>query len=100
MRQLDHPNIVRLREVFFGRRELYLIMDLCTGGELFDLVNLSNDHRTEQCATRFLNEMFSAVRYLHKNGVVHRDLKLENWLFESHSGLNLKLIDFGLAKHF
>ena len=100
MRQLDHPNIVRLREVFFGCRKIYLIMDICTGGELFDLVNMSSDHRTEHCATRFMTEMFSAVQYLHEHGVVHRDLKLENWLFEHHTGSHLKLIDFGLAKHF
>lgn len=100
MRKLDHPNIVRLREVFFGCRKIYLVMDICTGGELFDLVNMSSEHRTEQCATRFMTEMFSAVQYLHEHGVVHRDLKLENWLFEHHAGSHLKLIDFGLAKHF
>lgn len=100
MRQLDHPNILRLREVFFGRRKIYLIMDLCNGGELFELVNTSIEHRTEACATRFMAEMFSAVQYLHNNGVVHRDLKLENWLFENEPGSHLKLIDFGLARHF
>ena len=100
MRQLDHPNIVRLREVFFGCRKIYLVMDICTGGELFDLVNMSSEYRTEHCATRFMTEMFSAVQYLHEHGVVHRDLKLENWLFEHHTGSHLKLIDFGLAKHF
>lgn len=100
MRQLDHPNVLRLREVFFGRRKIYLIMDLCTGGELFELVNTSIEHRSEQYATRFMGEMFSAVQYLHDNGVVHRDLKLENWLFEHRAGSHLKLIDFGLARHF
>lgn len=100
MRQLDHPNVLRLREVFFGHRRIYLIMDLCKGGELFELVNASSEHRTEQCAIRFLTQMFSAVQYLHINGVMHRDLKLENWLFEQRSGSHLKLIDFGLACHF
>jgi len=100
MRQLDHPNVLRLREVFFGRRKMCLIMDLCTGGELFELVNTSIEHRSESHATRFLAEMLSAVKYLHENGVVHRDLKLENWLFERHAGSHLKLIDFGLARHF
>jgi calcium-dependent protein kinase len=100
MRQLDHPNVLRLREVFFGRRKIYLIMDLCTGGELFELVNTSIEHRSEKCATCFMAEMLSAVQYLHDNGVVHRDLKLENWLFEHRAGSHLKLIDFGLARHF
>mmetsp|Transcript_32023 Transcript_32023/g.96336 ORF Transcript_32023/g.96336 Transcript_32023/m.96336 type:complete len:662 (+) Transcript_32023:689-2674(+) len=99
MRQLDHPNIVRLREVFFAHRKIFLVMELCTGGELFDLVNTSIEHRTEQFATQSLTQMFSAVRYLHGNGVIHRDLKLENWLFESRASSHLKLIDFGLAKH-
>jgi calcium-dependent protein kinase len=100
MRQLDHPNVLRLREVFFGQRKMCLVMDLCTGGELFELVNTSIEHRSEGHATRFLSEMLSAVKYLHENGVVHRDLKLENWLFERHAGSHLKLIDFGLARHF
>mmetsp|Transcript_31782 Transcript_31782/g.98171 ORF Transcript_31782/g.98171 Transcript_31782/m.98171 type:complete len:387 (-) Transcript_31782:854-2014(-) len=99
MRQLDHPNILRLREVFFARSRIYLIVDLCTGGELFQLVNTSIEHRSEHHATRLVAEMFSAIQYLHNKGIIHRDLKLENWLFQHRAGYDLRLIDFGLAKH-
>ena len=75
MRGLDHPHIVRLREVFYGKRKIYLIMDLCTGGELFELVNTPGDHRTEAHAARFVVQMLSAIKYMHAQGIVHRDLE-------------------------
>ena len=102
MKEVDHPNIVKLREVFFGSRTVYLVMDLCQGGELFE--ELTNFHKKgfdEARTARVLQDMLSAVSYLHHHGIVHRDLKLENFLFETKStDSNLKLIDFGLSKHF
>ncbi len=102
MKEVDHPNIVKLREVFFGSRTVYLVMDLCKGGELFE--ELTDRHKKgfdEPHAAKILQDMLSAVSYLHHHGIVHRDLKLENFLFETKSvDANLKLIDFGLSKHF
>ena len=102
MKEVDHPNVVKLKEVFFGSRTVYLVMDLCQGGELFD--ELTKAHKKgfdEPHAARILQDMLSAVSYLHHHGIVHRDLKLENFLFETKSvDSNLKLIDFGLSKHF
>lgn len=102
MCQLDHPNIVRLEEVYESLNEIYLVMELCTGGELFDRLDEQPDyHYTEQDCARLVKQMLNAVRYLHSKGIVHRDLKLENFLFQSiESDSDLKMIDFGLSKHF
>jgi calcium-dependent protein kinase len=102
MREMDHPHIVRLREVFYTKRQLYAVMDLCTGGELFNLVTENpGDCASEAQIAQTVRRMLGAISYMHQHGIVHRDLKLENWLLESPDDLNsIKLIDFGLSKHF
>ncbi|CAN0139028.1 unnamed protein product, partial [Phaeothamnion confervicola] len=107
MREIDHPHIVRLREVFYSKRFIYLVMDLMAGGELYQLVTASpGDCATEPEIVKMVTDMLSAVRFMHARGWVHRDLKLENWLLEEPPGddgskvSSLKLIDFGLSKHF
>jgi calcium-dependent protein kinase len=102
MCQLDHPNIVRLEEVYESRSEIYLVQELCLGGELFDRLDEQPDyHYTERQCARIIKQLLSAVRYIHSKGIVHRDLKLENFLFSTTSpDSELKLIDFGLSKHF
>jgi calcium-dependent protein kinase len=102
MCQLDHPNIVRLEEVYESHSEIYLVQELCHGGELFDRLDEQPDyHYTEGECARLVKQMLSAVRYLHSKGIIHRDLKLENFLFSSKAqDSELKMIDFGLSKHF
>lgn len=104
MKEVDHPNIIKLRGVFFGQRTVCLVMELCKGGELFDQLTGQTGNKkgfAEIHGARMLQDMLSAILYLHNHGIVHRDLKLENFLFED-KGTNspLKLIDFGLSKHF
>jgi len=78
MCQLDHPNIVRLEEVYESQSEIYLVQELCLGGELFDRLDEQPDyHYTEAECARLVKQMLSAVRYLHSRGIIHRDLKLE-----------------------
>lgn len=98
MKQVDHPNIVKLYESFEDEKYVYLIMELCEGGELFDkLLDMGN--LCESDATVLFKQMSSAVAYLHSNQIAHRDLKPENFLFGIDSDFHsLKLIDFGLAK--
>lgn len=102
MCQLDHPNIVRLEEVYESHNEIYLVQELCLGGELFDRLDEQPDyHYTEAQCARLVKQMLSAVRYIHSKGIIHRDLKLENFLFSNKEpGSELKMIDFGLSKHF
>ena len=104
MKALDHPNIIKLRGVFFGRRTVSLVMDLCQGGELFDHLtgNKQNKKGFPECyVARLVRFMISSVAYLHSQGIMHRDLKLENFLFLTREpSSSLCLIDFGLSKHY
>jgi calcium-dependent protein kinase len=102
MAQLDHPHIIRLHECFEDKKSIRLILELCTGGELLDRLHAQPAHKyTEQVACNYIHTMLSAIAYLHDHNIVHRDLKLENFLFESPSSdSQLKLIDFGLSQYF
>eukprot|EP00918_Siedleckia_nematoides_P054212 GHVU01118360.1.p1 GENE.GHVU01118360.1~~GHVU01118360.1.p1 ORF type:complete len:416 (-),score=70.05 GHVU01118360.1:1079-2326(-) len=95
---IDHPNISRLVEVWEDAINAYMVMEVCTGGELYD--RLLQKHRyTEGDVQTLTLQMLRAIHYLHANNIVHRDLKLENWLFASaDDDAPLKLIDFGLSK--
>lgn len=99
MKVMDHPNIIKLYETFEDRRHLYLVMELCTGGELFDKI-IEAGHFREMDAAVVVSHILHAIFYMHKNGVCHRDLKPENFLFLSKDPIDqnqLKLIDFGLS---
>jgi len=102
MCQLDHPNIVRLEEVYESHNEIYLVMEICHGGELFAQLEEQPDyHYTEKKAARLIHQILTSVQYLHSKGFVHRDLKLENFLFSTTApDAELKLIDFGISKNF
>ena len=110
MRALDHPHICRLREVFYSeRRRCYLVLELCKGGELFDVLDRRAEPGkpagaiSERRVAQLVTMMVGCIRYMHDRGVCHRDIKLENWLFDTEDvdgGAHLKLVDFGLAKVF
>jgi calcium-dependent protein kinase len=101
MSQLDHPNICRLHEVYEDETQIYLVQELGEGGDLFDLLDEQpNYHYQEQDAVKLVHQMLSALRYLHAKGIIHRDLKLENFLYSTQKHQQLKLIDFGLSKHY
>jgi len=102
MCQLDHPNIVRLEEVYESHSEIYLVQELCVGGELFDRLDEQPEyHYTESECAGLVKQMICSLRYIHSKGIIHRDLKLENFLFSTKdTDSELKMIDFGLSKHF
>ncbi|KAL7570217.1 hypothetical protein ACA910_020644 [Epithemia clementina (nom. ined.)] len=102
MCQLDHPNIVRIEEVYESTNEIFIVQELCLGGDLFDRLDEQPDyHYTEPQCARLVKQMLSAIRYLHSKGIIHRDLKLENFLFSTPDPQSeLRMIDFGLSKHF
>ncbi|KAM0787260.1 hypothetical protein ACM66B_006495 [Microbotryomycetes sp. NB124-2] len=93
-----HPNIVTLWDYFETANNLYLVTDLCLGGELFDRI-CAKQYFREQDAAKLVETTTSAVAYLHDNGIVHRDLKPENLLFRSKDDdSDLLIADFGLSK--
>ncbi|XP_068452917.1 NUAK family SNF1-like kinase 1 [Clinocottus analis] len=94
---LRHPNIVRFHEVFESRDKIVIVMEFASRGELYDYVQ-ERRRLPEPEARSIFRQIASAVHYCHKNGVVHRDLKLENILLDQE--LNVKLADFGLSNHF
>jgi len=97
LQHLDHPNIVRIFESFEHKRQIYLVMEYCCGGDLYERC----DPYSEQDTARIVTKLLSAVAYMHLKGVVHRDLKFENILFENkRKDANIKIIDFGLSKKF
>jgi calcium/calmodulin-dependent protein kinase I len=73
--RIDHPNIVKLYEKFEFDNKIYLIMELVTGGELFDEI-VSRGSFPERDAARVVERILEAIQYLHSMGIVHRDLKV------------------------
>lgn len=94
---MDHPHVARLTDVYESAEKLSLVMECMEGGELFDRV-LSKKRFAEQDAAFAAYQMLLAINYIHTQGIVHRDIKLENWLYESEASDHLKLIDFGFSK--
>ncbi|KAL4917832.1 hypothetical protein BDW62DRAFT_75619 [Aspergillus aurantiobrunneus] len=97
LRDLSHPNIVRLHEMVETDRHIGIIMEYASGGELFDHI-LRNKYLKDNAARRLFAQLVSGVGYLHKKGIVHRDLKLENLLLDRNR--NIIITDFGFANTF
>ena len=102
LKATDHPNIIKLYEVFEDKKYLYFIMEECSGGELFQQLAINakkNKMHTQKDAAKLMKQILEAVNYLHYHGVCHRDIKPENILLSStDETYQLKLIDFGLSK--
>ena len=97
LRRVRHAYIIQLIEVFESVDKLYMVVQLATGGELFDRI-ISKGSFTERDATRVVAMVLDGVRYLHSLGIAHRDLKPENLLYY-HPGHDSKILitDFGLS---
>ncbi|CAD8061384.1 unnamed protein product [Paramecium sonneborni] len=94
---IDHPNIVKLYEMYQDDNSYFLISEYCDGGELFEKIKVVQI-LTEKEIASYMKQILSAVSYCHSKGIVHRDLKPENILFDSKSqGATLKIIDFGAS---
>ncbi|XP_073460985.1 serine/threonine-protein kinase DCLK2 isoform X2 [Aquarana catesbeiana] len=98
LRQVKHPNIIMLIEEMDTTTELYLVMELVKGGDLFDAITSSTKY-TERDASAMVYNLASAMEYLHSLNIVHRDIKPENLLVCEYPDKtkSLKLGDFGLA---
>ncbi|KAJ7947508.1 putative Calcium-dependent protein kinase [Quillaja saponaria] len=95
-----HPNIVSFREAYEDKDAVYLVMELCEGGELFDKI-VCKGHYTERAAAKVTKTIVEVCKVCHEHGVIHRDLKPENFLFaDASENSQLKAIDFGLSIFF
>lgn len=94
LKQVQHPNIVNLEEVMSSKDKIFMVMELVTGGDLFDKVASEGPMREKEAKALFC-QILSAVAYCHEQGVCHRDLKPENVLLTSKG--EAKLSDFGLG---
>lgn len=100
MMKLDHPNILRLYDYFEDLNNVYLVLELCSGGELFDRI-IEKKYYNETEARIIFKQIMKAIIHCHMQGVCHRDLKPENFIMISKDDpYTLKLIDFGLSRTF
>ncbi|CAD7925898.1 unnamed protein product [Amoebophrya sp. A120] len=93
---LDHPNIARLIDCYEDQFSIYFVMELCSGGELYARL-IAQKQYSESDAQAAVKQMLLATNYLHHHGIVHRDLKLENFLYWAEDSDVLKMIDFGFS---
>ena len=96
---VDHPNIVEYHETYDDVNYLYLVMENCPGGELFDsneIFKKNNNDYTEMDAANVTAKCLEALHHCHSLGIVHRDIKPENIMFGNDG--EIRLVDFGLAK--
>ncbi|XP_066527743.1 LOW QUALITY PROTEIN: calcium/calmodulin-dependent protein kinase type 1G-like [Hoplias malabaricus] len=98
LRRTKHENIVALEDFYESQTHYYLVMQLVSGGELFDRL-LDRGVFSENDASVVIRQVLEGVCYLHKNGIVHRDLKPENLLYYSQEdNSKIMISDFGLSK--
>lgn len=95
LKQLDHPNVVSLVEIFTSQTNISLVMEYCSGGDLSD-----RRFKTEKDLASVIHQILCAVAHCHQMGIIHRDLKLENVMFSTLESDKLRLIDFGLSRTF
>ncbi|XP_022058822.1 NUAK family SNF1-like kinase 2 [Acanthochromis polyacanthus] len=94
MSSLCHPHIITIYEVFENKDKIVIVMEYASRGDLYDYI-CDKRNISEREARHFFRQIVSAVHYCHQNGIVHRDLKLENILLDGNG--NVKIADFGLS---
>lgn len=104
LKNMDHPNIIKLSDVYEDEKYLHLVTELCLGGELFDRIiaksKSGEGHFSERDASLIIRNMLGAIEYCHTvHNICHRDLKPENFLYTSSAAdSEMKIIDFGLSR--
>ena len=95
LKELDHENIIKLYDVVDTTETMYLVLELATSGDLLDFIN-SRRYLSERMARTLFTDLVTGIEICHSKNIVHRDLKCENLLLDSH--LKLKISDFGFAR--
>ncbi len=98
MKLCKHKNIVQLIDVFEDKESIYIVMEYLSGGDLYARYCSKEYHFKEERVRTIFKQILDAVRYMQELGIIHRDLKLENILFENEiEDSNIKIADFGLS---
>lgn len=99
LKNLNHPNIVRLYEVYENKSSLLIVTELAEGVELFDEISKRKKFNELEAAV-VIKQIIQAIAYCHHVNVAHRDLKPENLLIDTNNKGNIKVIDFGTSHHY
>ena len=95
----NHPNIIKLYDVFDTPEYIYIIMEYCSGKDLFSYIEKRNYKLPEPRAANIIHKLSMAIFYIHSYGIIHRDLKPENILMTDNTdNADIRLLDFGLSK--
>jgi len=96
LKLMDHPHIIKMKDLYESRDTIYIVMEMLKGGELFERI-VGRPRFTEQEAAKLLRPLLESIAYMHDLGIVHRDIKPENILCGADLS-ELKIADFGLSK--
>uniref|UniRef100_A0A670HYD6 Myosin light chain kinase, smooth muscle n=1 Tax=Podarcis muralis TaxID=64176 RepID=A0A670HYD6_PODMU len=98
MNCLHHPKLVQCVDAFEEKANIVMVLELVSGGELFERIIDEDFELTERECIKYMKQISEGVQYIHKQGIVHLDLKPENIMCVNKTGTRIKLIDFGLAR--
>lgn len=98
MNSLHHPKLVQCVDAFEGKSDLVMVLEMISGGELFERIVDEDFELTEREVIKYMLQIIDGVQFIHKQGIVHLDLKPENIMCINKTGSKIKLIDFGLAR--
>jgi calcium-dependent protein kinase len=96
MRQLDHPNIVKLFDIYDHEDEFIVIIELCKGGEVYS--RIKNSRMSEARSAKIIKQALRGLIYIHSQNIIHRDINPHNLIFQDQARQVVKLIDFGFAR--
>ena len=97
LKQLDHPNIGQVHEMYEDKKKIYFVNEMMHGGSLYERVT-ADQHFNEIKAANVIKQLFSAINYLHQSNIVHGDVKPQNIHFKDQEDTIIKLIDFGTSR--
>ncbi|CAL7945009.1 unnamed protein product [Xylocopa violacea] len=100
MRRLQHPRLIQLYDAIDTGKQIYVILELIEGGELFERVIDDDFVLTERSCAVFMRQICEGMEFIHRQNILHLDLKPENILCLTKEGNRIKIIDFGLAREY
>lgn len=95
--RVSHPNIIRMHNYIVNEQKIYMMLEYADGGDMLSYIQSINGPVGERDCKPWMRQILSAVAYLHRMNIIHRDLKLENLLIETSTRM-IKLCDFGFSK--